>query len=253
MCTFVLLSRPGHAWPLLCAANRDESLARPWRPPAAHWPDRPGVVGGLDLLGGGTWMAARGGMVAAVLNRRHSLGPAPGKRSRGQLPLDALRHPTAHAAAHALAQEDAAAWRPFNLVVADRDAAFLLRGLGEGRPDAVPLSPGLHMVTAFDPDDPASPRVARHLPRFRAAAPPAPPDWGAWRDILLDPTGPAGSEIHVPASDGFGTVCSSLLGSHAGGATRWMFSGGGKFAEVEARLGSAQTRKGSEDPLIPFT
>ena len=49
MCTLVLLSRPGHAWPLLVAANRDESLERPWRPPAAHWPDRPGVVGGLDL------------------------------------------------------------------------------------------------------------------------------------------------------------------------------------------------------------
>jgi len=234
MCTFVLLSRPGHAWPLLCAANRDESLARPWRPPATHWPDQPGVVGGLDLLGGGTWMAARGGMVAAVLNRRHSLGPAPGKRSRGQLPLDALRHPTAHAAAHALAAQDATAWRPFNLVVADRDAAFLLRGLGEGRPEPVCLPPGVHMLTAFDPDDPASPRVARHLPRFRAATPPEPPDWAAWRDILLDQTGPAGSEIHVPASDGFGTVCSSLLGLHAGGATQCMVSGGGEFAEVEA-------------------
>ena len=223
MCTLVLLSRPGHAWPLLVAANRDESLARPWRLPAAHWPDQPAVVGGLDLLGGGTWMAARGGLVAAVLNRRLSLGPAPGKRSRGQLPLDALRHPTARAAAHALAQEDAAAFRPFNLVVADGDAAFLLRGLGAGQVEAVPLSPGLHMVTAFDPDDLASARVRRHLPRFRAAPPPEPPDWGSWRDLLLDGSGPAGSEIHVPASEGFGTVCSSLLGVSDAGERRWLF------------------------------
>jgi len=237
MCTFVLLSRPGHAWPLLVAANRDESLARPWRPPAAHWPDRPGVVGGLDLLGGGTWMAARDGMVAAVLNRRLSLGPAPGKRSRGQLPLDALRHSTALAAAHALAQEDAAAWRPFNLVLADRDAAFLLRGLGVGRPEPVSLPPGLHMVTAFDPNDLASARVRRHLPRFEAAAPPQPPNWAPWCDILLDPSGPAGSEIHVPASDGFGTVCSSLLELHAGGETQWLFSDGAEFAEVAGKAG----------------
>ncbi|MGI3776717.1 MAG: NRDE family protein [Janthinobacterium lividum] len=244
MCTLVLLSRPGHAWPLLVAANRDESLARPWRAPAAHWPGRPGVVGGLDLLGGGTWMAARGGLVAAVLNRRHSLGPAPGKRSRGDLPLDALGHPTARDAVRALSREDAGAFRPFNLVVADREGAFLLRGLGEGRPDVLALSPGLHMVTAFDPDDPASARVRRHLPRFRDAVPPEPPGWGAWRDLLLDGSGPAGSEIHVPAEGGFGTVCSSLLGVDAAGERSWVFE--------EASMGSAQTRQG-EPPWTGLT
>ena len=246
MCTLVLLSRPGHAWPLLVAANRDESLARPWRPPASHWPDRPGVVGGFDLLGGGTWMAARGGMVAAVLNRRLSLGPAPGKRSRGDLPLDALRHPTAHAAVLALAREDAADWRPFNLVVADTDAAFLLRGLGAGRPEIVPLPAGLHMVTAFDPNDPASARVRRHLPRFAAAPPPEPPDWGAWPGLLLDATGPAGSEIHVPAANGFGTVCSSLLGVDAAGTRQWMFSG------KEGKPGLCPDPPRTRGPWIPI-
>ena len=44
MCTVVLLHRPGHAWPLLLAAIRDERIDRAWDPPAAHWPDRPGVV-----------------------------------------------------------------------------------------------------------------------------------------------------------------------------------------------------------------
>ncbi len=56
MCTVVLLIRPGHAWPLVLAANRDEVLSRPWQPPAAYWPDQPDVTAGRDRLGRGTWM-----------------------------------------------------------------------------------------------------------------------------------------------------------------------------------------------------
>ncbi|MCC6782813.1 MAG: NRDE family protein, partial [Planctomycetes bacterium] len=84
MCTLVLLRRPGHAWPLLVAANRDEMRERPWRPPARHWPDRPDVFAGLDELAGGSWLGLNDhGVAAAVLNRRNTLGPAAGLRSRG--------------------------------------------------------------------------------------------------------------------------------------------------------------------------
>ena len=44
MCTVITLIRPGHAWPIVLAANRDESLHRDWDLPAEHWPDRPGVI-----------------------------------------------------------------------------------------------------------------------------------------------------------------------------------------------------------------
>ncbi len=111
----------------------------------------------------------RHGVVAAVLNRPGSLGPAAGKRSRGELPLLALEHRSATEAADAIAALDAGAWRSFNLVLADRRGAVFIRGLGHGRPDAESLAPGLHMVTAHDPDDLESPRVARHLARFQAA------------------------------------------------------------------------------------
>ena len=43
MCTVILLHRPGHAWPVLVAANRDEMLDRAWDPPGPWWPDLPGV------------------------------------------------------------------------------------------------------------------------------------------------------------------------------------------------------------------
>jgi hypothetical protein len=227
MCTVVLLLRPGHAWPLLLAANRDEMLDRPWDPPAQHWPDRPGVVAGRDRSAGGTWMAvSRGGLVAAVLNRPGSLGPAAGKRSRGELPLLALAHASAADGAAAITDLDAGAWRSFNLVVADRSAAIFVRGLGHGRPEMCALSVGLHMVTAHDPDDPDSPRVARHLARFRAADPPTPDDWQAWQDMLSDRAGAAGEQINVVPRAGFGTVCSSLLALPASGPPVWLFAAG---------------------------
>ncbi|MCW8861694.1 MAG: NRDE family protein, partial [Rhodospirillales bacterium] len=81
MCTVVILRRATHPWPILIAANRDEMIDRPWDPPARHWSDREDVIGGRDRLAGGTWLAMNdSGVVAAILNRRNSLGPAEGFR-----------------------------------------------------------------------------------------------------------------------------------------------------------------------------
>jgi uncharacterized protein with NRDE domain len=225
VCTLILLHRPDlaatkEAWPLLLGANRDEMLARPWQPPASHWPDQPGVVGGLDTLGGGTWLGMNeAGVVAGVLNRTGSLGPAAGKRSRGELPLLALRHASATAGAATLATLDGADWRSFNLVLADSYTAFFVRGLGAGAIVAHPLPVGISMVTAADPNDLSHPRVARHLPRFKAAAAPEPPDWGAWPAMLADSEGPLEAALCVPETRGFGTVSSILVGVAPGRST----------------------------------
>ena len=227
MCTVVLLIRPGHAWPLVLAANRDEMVNRAWDPPAAHWPDRPDVVAGRDRSGGGTWMGVnRAGVVAAVLNRPGSLGPAAGKRSRGELPLLVLAHGSAGDGAEAIASRDAAGWRSFNLVLADAAGAVFVRGLGHGRPETQRLAPGLHMITAHDPDDLESPRVARHLARFNAAEPPTRDNWSAWQDILADRTGEPGEQINVVHRGGFGTVCSSLLALRRDAVPIWRSAAG---------------------------
>lgn len=238
MCTVTLLFRPGHDWPLILAANRDESLDRAWDQPAAWWPDRPGTIAGRDRTAGGTWMGMnRHGVVAAVLNRQGSLGPAPGKRSRGELPLMALDHPTASQAAEAIAAEDAGQWRGFNLVLADSAGAVFVRGAGHGRPQIRALPPGLHMVTAHDPNDPDSPRVARHLPRFIAANAPTPDDWRDWTEILSDRAGEAGEQINVVPRGGFGTVCSSLVALPAAGDPLWLFAAGAPHETVFLPVG----------------
>ena len=169
-------------------------------------------MGGLDTLAGGTWLALNGaGVVAGVLNRTGSLGPQSGKRSRGELPLLALRHNSAAAAAAALSTLDAAAWRSFNCVVADSEAAFFVRGLGAGQVSCAALAPGFSMVTASDPNDLTHPRVARYLPLFERAPVPEPPDWGVWPTLLADRSGPIEAALCVPDTNGFGTASSMLI------------------------------------------
>jgi len=239
MCTVVLLHRPGHAWPLLLGANRDEMLDRAWDPPGAHWPDRPDVIAGRDRSGGGTWLGMNAyGVVAAVLNRAGSLGPAPGKRSRGELPLLALEHGSAEDAAEALGDLDGRAYRSFNMVVADSQGAWFLRGLGSAPVRGEKLTPDLvHMITARDPDDTASPRVARHLPLFRAAAVPEPPTrWDGWESILADRSGLVETQVNVAPHAGFATVSSSLIGLPARGKPIWRFSAGAPDAAGYVQL-----------------
>ena len=228
MCTVVVLWRPGHAWPLLLAANRDERTDRAWDKPGAHWPERPAVVGGRDRLGGGSWMTHRAGLFAAVLNRPGSLGPVAGKRSRGELPLLAADRNSAAGAADVVGQLDAAEYRTFNLVLADPDGVWFVHGSGSGRPSVRALDPGLHMVTAHDPNDRASPRVRTHLPRFQAAAPPDPArdEWQSWIGLLGDRAGLRSEAINVPAEGGFGTVSASLAGVSAERSTVWRFAAG---------------------------
>lgn len=215
MCSIIL--RIGVAG-VFIGANRDEMVARAWDPPGEYWP---GIIAGRDRLAGGTWLGMnRRGVVAAVLNRRGSLGPAPGKRSRGELPLLALAPESMGAALAALQDLDAAWYRSFNLVLADQAGGFLLRGMGRDKVDIAPLAAGVTMITAGDPNDLLLPRIAKHLPRFEAAGF---EDWGA---RLADASGPWDAALNIPEKNGFGTVCSSLIALPRDGAPAWKFCAG---------------------------
>ena len=241
MCTLILLRRPRHDWPLLLAANRDEMIERPWLPPARHWPGQPGITAGLDRLAGGSWLGLNdAGVVAAVMNRRGTLGPQAGLHSRGELVLKALAYESAAVAAAALGQLDPASFRSFNLVVADRRKAFWLCHRGGARPDGVEvhgIPPGVAMLTADDLNDMRSPRIRNYLPRFRQARPPLPgraDGWRDWIDLLasrsFSSTDGMDSAMTVVTDEGYGTVSSSLLAvpseRRAGIQPVWLFAAG---------------------------
>ncbi|MHC8347269.1 NRDE family protein [Pseudomonas sp. RT6P73] len=84
MCLIVFAWRPGHAQPLIVAANRDEFYARPSLP-LAQWPEAPQVHAGRDLEAGGTWLGiGANGRFAALTNIRDPHQP-PSRKSRGEL------------------------------------------------------------------------------------------------------------------------------------------------------------------------
>jgi hypothetical protein len=222
MCTLVILRRPGHDWPLLLAGNRDEMRSRAWRAPARHWADRPEVIAGRDELAGGSWLGINDhGVVAVVMNRLGTLGPEEGKRSRGELVLEALDHAAAAEAAAALGELDPRAYRPFNLFIGDPASAFWLAHRGaNGEPGGVQVAEvpeGLHMLTAQDLDDAQAARIRIHLPQFRSAPVPDPARgaWDAWQALLASRAYPEAdgplAAMNLDLPKGFATVCSQLL------------------------------------------
>ena len=236
MCSVVILRRPGHDWPVILGANRDEMADRPWLPPGRHWPDRPQIIAGQDKLAGGSWLGVNDhGVIAGIMNRSASLGPTPGKRSRGELVLEALDHADADVAAGALSELDPQAYRPFNMIIADSRDCFWLRHSGL-RIDVHSVPDGISMLTAHDLNDMAgSRRIGHFLPLFRAA--PAPDqghdDWRSWELLLASrehaPDGTPVDAMTIAGQSGFGTLSSALIALPAPGLERpllWRFAAG---------------------------
>ena len=133
-------------------------------------------------------------------------------------------------------QHDAGAYRSFNMVLAGRDGAFWLRANGDeadGHATVHEIPQGLHMLTAHDLDDTASPRIRHHLPRFAAAPTPNPAhgDWTGWIERLADRSAESPNVEYggmtMGGGSGFGTVSSSLIAlENRNEAPIWMFSAG---------------------------
>ena len=236
-----MLRRPEQDWPLLLAANRDEMTSRPWLPPGYHWSKQQGVVAGKDCLAGGSWLGLNEhGVVAAVMNRRGTLGPQAGMSSRGNLVLQALAYGSAALAAAALADLNPASYQSFNLVVADRNAAYWISHHSVVNPVAIEvhsIPTGLSMLTSRDLNDMRSPRIRAYLPRFLKLPSPDPEagdGWSEWISLLasrsFNPQDGAEGAMTVVTDHGFGTVSSSLLALPAGHRNDlqaiWLFAPG---------------------------
>jgi Transport and Golgi organisation 2 len=238
MCTAILSIEPGA--PVLLAGIRDELVARAWEPTGRHWPDHPGLIGGLDLLAGGTWLAVAPAAqrVACVLNARGRMAPAGSRRTRGVLPLQAAEDGKPGRAG-------LAGFDPFHLLSAEPGAAVLWSWDGE-RLTERELGAGLHIVVNSGLDSDLGPahdheraRIGHFLPRLRAAARPVPgPDgptaqaWGAWLPLLtgdgLATDDPRALIVRRDLGDGriWGTTSISLVALGPGGLLRYDFTAG---------------------------
>jgi uncharacterized protein with NRDE domain len=156
MCWIAVLFNVHDDFPLIVAANRDESRLRPTEAPF-RWPGTPAMWAGRDSHAGGTWLGVNAaGLLVAVTNRPEA-DFDPGRRSRGLLCREILESETPR---DGRARFDAALaadrYNPFNLLCVNAHAGWVGTWQGEVRD----LAPGLPVLTNFgDVDDDRLPMV----------------------------------------------------------------------------------------------
>jgi uncharacterized protein with NRDE domain len=146
MCTIALMIDVVPGAPLLVAANRDEIYARPTRPPEIlRGAGVQKIVGGRDVLSGGTWLAVRGdGRFAAVTNQRVLATPPPGLVSRGLAVIETVAAADPDAYVRAL---DATNYASMNLVYnGDTGVKVAYTRREAGTVDVVALGAGVHVL-----------------------------------------------------------------------------------------------------------
>jgi uncharacterized protein with NRDE domain len=212
VCFVLALFQVNPRYPLIVAANRDESRSRPSTGPH-RWPGT-GIWAGRDDVAGGTWLGVNeSGLVVAITNRAgEHVDPA--LPSRGQLCLAALRQPSL-AAARGTVEADLSvrSYNAFNLVCVTPTEAWATTWRRRSRS----LSAGVHIITNHgDADDRTDPTAARALEMLSGLN-----LEDDNLDSLLSELGQLCSDTRGPApickSDGErGTVSSSLiaLGEH---------------------------------------
>ncbi len=215
MCVLLALRRDGRLW---IGANRDERLDRPWLPPRELVADPP-VWGGLDLEGGGTWLAVnlQGGFAVGVTNAR--LGARPGERSRGRLVLDVAAERSLPEAVALLGELDLTLYGAFNLLLASPLAVWVASNAPAVQ---VCHEEGAVTVLGNDPLATGSPRVREAARRLRSLAGGA-VSCDAMAALLADHDGDDPLCRH---GERFGTVSSTVLCMAPGGAVEYRFAPG---------------------------
>ncbi|MCU0305131.1 MAG: NRDE family protein [Thermoanaerobaculales bacterium] len=141
MCLLVIAWRVHPQHPLVLAGNRDEYHRRP-AAPAHWWPAPEGILGGRDLEAGGAWLAVdRRGRLAVVTNVHEPVADPAGRRSRGELVVEALTDPGPVRGWISGLDGRRDRYGGFNLVVADGDALHCCSNRG---PDRLDLEPGIY-------------------------------------------------------------------------------------------------------------
>lgn len=234
MCLVVVAYAAAARYRFVIAANRDELHARPTRP-AGWWPEPPSLLGGRDLLAGGTWLGVdKRGRIAAVTNVRDGT-PREAPRSRGALVTEYLGAEGSAAGFAALSTAAGASFAAFNLLLFDGADLWY----ASNRASTAPLARGIHALSnaPLGVDWPKTSSAKNGAARLLAADDPL--------ERLLDLLATRSSadsaeeryrEAHFVTGPVYGTRCSTvILLDHQGTVTfaeRSFDAGGLRTGEV---------------------
>lgn len=157
MCLIFVAYKYNPLYELVIAANRDEFYDRP-SAAAEFWKDAPFVLGGRDLMAGGTWLGiTKKGRFAAITNYREPGHHKEGAPSRGHLVSQFLTGEDEPGEYVRKAASGADAYNGFSLFVGDRSSLCYFSNRGGG---PLNLPPGLYGLSNHLLDTPW-PKVTR--------------------------------------------------------------------------------------------
>ena len=209
MCLITVAIGVSQRFPIAVAANRDEFHSRP-SSAADWWPDGPDIVGGRDLVAGGSWLAMdRRGRIAAITNRTPP-PKIPAPESRGQLIAQYLRHAVDRTTFAAQAVSDGERYGPFNLLLIDGAELQVVSNCAE----RASVSRGIRSFASTGLTEPW-PKLAIAT-RGVELAPGAPDPVTALFDLLairraMNPPENLDRESLFLVGDEFGTRCSTVI------------------------------------------
>ena len=171
MCLILFAIDPRARFPLVIAANRDESYNRPTTR-LAFWADAPDVAAGRDLEGGGTWLGiTRQGRWAALTNYRQAGSYRQGAPSRGRLVSEYLLTKVPPQAYLDQIQTSAGKYNGFSLVVGINTEVYYLSNRARNYQRVMPGTHGLsnHLLDTPWPKVANGRRLLEDLPDLPAA------------------------------------------------------------------------------------
>lgn len=189
MCTLIAIVGVVPGTPIVLAANRDEMYDRPARAPVVL---APGLVGGLDLKSGGSWLAiARDGRFCGVTNQREAVREV-APRSRGELVVAIAQKPDRAAMRAYVRGLDARQYASGNLLFGDAGGADIAYVRREGSIEIVSLDRGVHVLTNDRLGSPAFPKAEHAAERL------APLVGGPWTALRVALPGILGDHATPP-------------------------------------------------------
>lgn len=224
MCLIVALRDILADWPLIVAANRDEVLERPALNMTVLQEFQPRILGGKDLLAGGSWFSLNEwGVFAALVNVPASeVKPDSKRRSRGELPLKITSATSARAGVENLLTLHLGQYNPGRILAGDRDSLFYIDLAEPERPSVQELMLGRYALEnrPLDSESPKSTAVLEHLSTLRlASADSLPPQLHSILGSHIIPATVGGSSSRRPIEteapcvhyDGYGTRSSIIM------------------------------------------
>lgn len=224
MCSLIVLRGLSLEYPILVAANRDESTSRKSAPPGLFEGMRRRILSPRDRVGGGTWLAVNDLGHFAGLTNVFGDPPVADAPSRGHLPHLALDQDDLDSGVNAvLAHVAEHRHAGFQLVLTDRERIVVIRNAGgdvscrEWRDPVLSLT-NKHAAGEWTP---------RELSSVLQATPSVEDRLDAFAQVLCD-RGQGEEHMVCKHGDSYATVSSSLVAVPQGDIRRllWRYAPG---------------------------